>query len=118
MTFSESISVCLSKSFDAKGRASRPEYWWFYLFSLIAYWISAIGSMMTTGIVSTVLAWAWLVLWPAEISAGIRRTHDVGKSGWFCLIPIYNIVLLVTAGDEGSNTYGPPTEAAQISSSL
>ena len=33
--------------------------------------------------------------------------HDVGKSGWFILIPIYNIILAATNGDSGSNEYGP-----------
>jgi len=33
--------------------------------------------------------------------------HDVGKSGWFQLIPIYNIILFVTEGDKGDNQYGP-----------
>ena len=32
--------------------------------------------------------------------------HDVGKSGWFILIPIYNLVLAVTEGDKGANEYG------------
>jgi uncharacterized membrane protein YhaH (DUF805 family) len=29
------------------------------------------------------------------ISCGARRMHDVGKSGWFQLIPFYNLYLLV-----------------------
>jgi uncharacterized membrane protein YhaH (DUF805 family) len=31
-----------------------------------------------------------------SITAGVRRLHDVGKSGWFYLVPIYNIVLLAS----------------------
>jgi uncharacterized membrane protein YhaH (DUF805 family) len=30
------------------------------------------------------------------VAVSIRRMHDVGKSGWFLLIPIYNIVLLAS----------------------
>jgi hypothetical protein len=30
----------------------------------------------------------------------------VDKSGWFQLIPIYNIILAVTAGTSGSNRFG------------
>jgi uncharacterized membrane protein YhaH (DUF805 family) len=42
----------------------------------------------------------------------VRRMHDVGKSGWFILIPIYNLVLACTEGDHGDNEYGanPKTE--------
>ena len=32
--------------------------------------------------------------------------HDVGKSGWFVLIPIYNLILACTNGEDGSNQYG------------
>jgi hypothetical protein len=32
--------------------------------------------------------------------------HDVDKSGWFILIPIYNFVLAVTPGTVGSNRFG------------
>jgi len=37
----------------------------------------------------------------------VRRMHDVGKSGWFILIPIYNFILAVTNGEEKDNEYGP-----------
>jgi len=30
------------------------------------------------------------------IAVAVRRMHDVGKSGWFILVPIYNFILLVT----------------------
>ena len=32
--------------------------------------------------------------------------HDVGKSGWFLLIPIYNLILACTDGIAGENEYG------------
>ena len=40
-------------------------------------------------------------------AAGVRRIHDNDKSGWFILVPIYNIILLATAGMPGENKYGP-----------
>ena len=42
-----------------------------------------------------------------SIAAGVRRMHDTGKSGWYLLIPIYNLILACTRGDEGANEYGP-----------
>lgn len=42
-----------------------------------------------------------------SIGLAIRRMHDIGKSGWFCIIPIYNIILACTPGDVGPNKYGP-----------
>ena len=41
-----------------------------------------------------------------SIAVGVRRMHDVGKSGWFLLIPIYNLILTVTEGEKGENEYG------------
>lgn len=50
------------------------------------------------------------VLLPA-IGVGVRRMHDVGKSGWFILIPIYNLILAATEGDKGPNEYGEDPKA-------
>jgi len=38
-----------------------------------------------------------------SIAVAIRRMHDVGKSGWFILVPIYNLILLVTPSKPGVN---------------
>ncbi|MBL0739722.1 DUF805 domain-containing protein [Chryseolinea lacunae] len=37
---------------------------------------------------------------------GAKRMHDVGKSGWYFLIPIYNVILAFTDGTVGANEYG------------
>ena len=37
MTFQESIRVCFSKYADFSGRATRSEYWWFFLFILVVF---------------------------------------------------------------------------------
>lgn len=37
--------------------------------------------------------------------------HDVGKSGWFLLIPIYNLILACTDGVKGENEYGGDPKA-------
>jgi uncharacterized membrane protein YhaH (DUF805 family) len=40
------------------------------------------------------------------LSVAVRRLHDVNKSGWFYLVPFYNIALFATAGTQGPNKYG------------
>ena len=57
-----------------------------------------------TGLVSILLNLAFFlptlaVLW--------RRMHDAGKSGWFGLIPIYNLILACQDGSKGENRFGP-----------
>lgn len=48
------------------------------------------------------------------IAVAIRRMHDVGKSGWYILIPIYNLILACTDGDKGQNEYGADPKESQI----
>ena len=76
------------------GRASRSEYWFFFLADVILCLIPFVGQLwMIAGIIP-------------GIAVAIRRMHDVGKSGWFGLIPIYSLVLCCTPS-EGPNQYGP-----------
>ena len=90
-----------------EGRASRPEYWYFVLFNFLI----SLGLGFMDGILgftefqplSTVYSLGVLI---PSIAVAIRRMHDVGKSGWFILIPIYNLILALTKGDEGPNEYG------------
>jgi len=41
-----------------------------------------------------------------SVAVAIRRMHDVGKSGWYALIPLYNLILACTEGVKGINEYG------------
>jgi uncharacterized membrane protein YhaH (DUF805 family) len=98
------ISACFKKYATFSGRASRSEYWFFYLFYAIAYLVGAVLG----GIVGIPeLMYLFIIpLWLPLTAAGIRRIHDTGRSGWFILIPIYNLVLLVSSSNPGSNKYG------------
>ena len=87
------------------GRARRAEYWQFTLFStIISAVLFFIGMAMDFDILRGLYSLA--VLLPT-IAVGVRRMHDVNKSGWFFLIPIYNFILTCTEGTHGPNEYGP-----------
>ena len=87
------------------GRARRSEYWYFVLFNLIiGIALGFVDRMMKIELLSNIYSLAVLV---PGIGVAIRRMHDIGKSGWFMLIPIYNIVLACTEGTQGANEYGP-----------
>lgn len=91
------------------GRARRSEYWYYILFCvLIGAALSVIGLLIKTTLLSNIYSLALLV---PTIAVSIRRMHDVGKSGWFILIPIYNIILACTEGEHGDNQYGPDPKA-------
>ena len=46
-----------------------------------------------------------LMLW-FLIAQNTKRCHDVGRSGWYQLIPLYGIYLLFADGESGNNQYG------------
>ena len=87
------------------GRARRIEFCYFILFnSTVSFLLEKIA--MITGLMILPNLYFLAVLVPA-IAVAVRRMHDVGKSGWFVLIPIYNFILAFSKGDEGDNSYGP-----------
>jgi uncharacterized membrane protein YhaH (DUF805 family) len=94
------------------GRARRKEYWMYVLFYVI-FAVAAIIVDNVLGLASPETGYGplygILVLGHIipSLAAGVRRMHDVGKSGWFLLIPIYSFVLACTDGDKGANEYGP-----------
>jgi len=127
MSFVESIQSAFKKYFVWKGRASRSEFWWFYLFILL-------GSIVTTlidliygvPVLNTIFTLATFIPF---LSVFIRRLHDTGHSGWWywiVLLPIaiysyegrnhkvlmpifgfmYAIKLLFTLSEEGENQFG------------
>lgn len=92
---------------DFNGRARRKEYWMFVLFNLIITYgiiFLAMGiEVPELAILSTIYSFAVLV---PSIAVGVRRMHDVGKSGWYLLIPIYSLILALTDSEEGDNKWG------------
>tara|TARA_R110002033_G_scaffold165213_1_gene203013 strand:+ start:267 stop:626 length:360 start_codon:yes stop_codon:yes gene_type:complete len=87
-----------------EGRARRSEYWWFFLMNIIiSIIINVIAGLIKLPLLGTAYS---LAVFIPSIAVAIRRMHDIGKSGWYILIPIYNIVLLATEGNYGENEYG------------
>jgi uncharacterized membrane protein YhaH (DUF805 family) len=100
------------------GRARRTEYWMFALISgIIVLILDGIGLVFK---VSTYIGgiYGLLVLIPS-LAVGVRRLHDIGRSGWWLLIgliPVVGwIILIVFAakeGEPGDNAYGPDPKLA------
>ena len=113
MTFTDSIKTCLNKYATFSGRASRSEYWWFYLFFILLYVGLAILSVVVSEIFSFGMILVLLGLLLPSIAASIRRLHDVDKSGWWMLIsivPLFGLILiyfLSAEGSSGDNQFGP-----------
>lgn len=125
MTFADSISTCFRKFTDINGRASRSEYWWFYLFCvmvniaifmvsiLIGYLVADIIGMILFGNIGVYILIP-IVSLLLLFAVTIRRLHDTGHSGlWYLIIfvpligPFWLLILLMT-GNNDENQYGLP----------
>lgn len=105
--------------FSAKGRLRRSSYF----FQTIILMLIAMAALAVSGIITAIIGSFGIVLIAAVYIAIlyssycliIKRLHDLGKSGWMCLIGMIPLVGFVFAiwvlffkGDESSNFYGDP----------
>lgn len=97
----EACKMYWQKYVDFEGRSRRAEYWWaalmVFVLSLIPYINILVG-------LATIIP---------SIAVGVRRLHDINKSGWYmllCLIPIVGPIILIIwfcqEGTIGPNQYG------------
>lgn len=120
MEFKEAVTICLTQKYCSfKGRASRSEFWWFGLFTLILnVFVGLLGSLAPTlaSIVSAVQA-LWLLL--PTVGVTTRRLHDRNLSGWWQALPVALVMpglvgvavdatwlLIVSAGAAGLASLG------------
>jgi uncharacterized membrane protein YhaH (DUF805 family) len=101
MNFQTAIRSGFQNYANFKGRASRAEYWWWALFTVIL-------SSLLSSINSSLGDLGSLVTLLPSIAVAIRRVHDVDRAGWFIFLPFYNLYLLLRRGDAGENRFGPP----------
>ena len=91
MSIQESVKTCILKYADFSGRATRAEYWWWVLATVIvSFGIGAVDGFINsfTGAysfspLSTIFGLA--VLLP-DLAVTCRRLHDTGRSGWWQLV--------------------------------
>jgi uncharacterized membrane protein YhaH (DUF805 family) len=99
MNFGESITTCMGKYVTFSGRASRSEFWWFYLFTVLISWGATLveAAMFGVGAMGILSGIASLVFVLPSLAASSRRLHDIGKSGWWLLIAltVVGIILLI-----------------------
>jgi uncharacterized membrane protein YhaH (DUF805 family) len=106
------------------GRARRKEYWMFALFNFIIFLVLEIVLGMAGAIIGSDLniiglLYTLAVILPS-LSVGVRRLHDIGRSGWWLLIafvPLIGAIVLllfhVKDSTPGENEYGEnPKETA------
>lgn len=124
MGFGEAIRSVYGKYATFTGRASRAEFWWFYLFNILVvigiYAICAVigfasDSLEILVVIPILTGLFYLINIIPSFALFVRRMHDVGKSGWswlWSLVPIFGGIYLfiqeVTKGEPYENSYGVP----------
>ncbi|TIC87580.1 DUF805 domain-containing protein [Nocardioides sp. GY 10113] len=90
MSFTEAVRSCFTQYVGFTGRASRAEFWWFVLFSILVTFVTGFVDAAVFGYgwgdpepISTVASIALLL---PTIAVGARRLHDTGRSGWWQLL--------------------------------
>ncbi|MBC7755038.1 MAG: DUF805 domain-containing protein [Bdellovibrio sp.] len=78
MNFMDAVKTCFAKYADFNGRAGLPEYWWFFLFVIVA----SIILSGVSGLLANIFSLATFVPF---IAVTARRLHDTNKSGWLQL---------------------------------
>ena len=119
MTFGESVKTCFRKYFVFRGRASRSEFWWFQLFVLVvgialSFIDSALFGQTTNRILDDDLfergdiSASFYSIFPGRmfedifdlatlmptLTVSARRLHDIGKTGWWQVIPFAGLLLM------------------------
>ena len=118
MDLQTSIKTCFNKYADFSGRALRSEFWFFCLFTFLGGIITVIIDVMILGYsvesygpINLIFTVAMLI---PSFSVTARRLHDINKSGWWQLIyiTIIGILLMIiwnaTEGENKKNKYGSP----------
>ena len=88
VNFKDAIKTCLKNKYaNFSGRASRSEFWFFYLFNITVY------AILLLLIVTVSFKFLWVfgifvlgIIIPA-LAVTFRRLHDINKSGWYFILP-------------------------------
>ncbi len=115
MQFHEAIQSGFRNYVTFSGRASRSEYWYWVLFAMLVALAAGIldSAIFADTKPQPIGGVTSLILFLPGLSMGIRRLHDIDRTGWWMLIAftIIGIVLLFVwacmRGTPGSNRFGP-----------
>lgn len=103
----------IKKAFSFEGRIRRSEYFISWLIPsiilLIVYALDSLFRDIRIGavigvvlILFTLILSSWFLL-----AQRIKRCHDIGLSGWYQLIPYFDIMLVFVDSNYGINIFGP-----------
>jgi uncharacterized membrane protein YhaH (DUF805 family) len=77
---------------DFNGRVGRAQFWWYVAVVIVLSILVGILGSITTRLISSLFSLALLL---PNLGMGVRRLHDVGKPGFYVLLPLVPAVLAV-----------------------
>nr|WP_223252972.1 DUF805 domain-containing protein [Arthrobacter sp. AFG7.2] len=126
--FAAAVKRFFKKYATFSGRASRSEYWWWTLVSIIVSIV--LNIVITAGInytgygptaglgtlIGILLAATWLLaFFIPSLALSVRRLHDSNKSGWMLLLalvpvagPIIVLVFMLLGPEPAGQQYDQP----------
>ena len=108
--------------FKFSGRASKQEYWMFFLFMMISYAVAilldqSLGLWDSEGDIGVFSGILILVFFIPYLTVTARRFHDINKSGWLQLIFIipligwiFWLVWMCSDSINAKNKFGKPVK--------
>jgi uncharacterized membrane protein YhaH (DUF805 family) len=90
VSFPQAVKLGFKNYFKFSGRATRAEYWWWLLFTvLIGIGLDVIDTLTGTmgdagqGLLGFLFKLATIV---PSVALGVRRLHDINRTGWWLLV--------------------------------
>lgn len=124
MTIVQSVRSVVWKYFVLRGRAGRPEFWWWALAYMTAIIVAGRIDLQFDDVLFSriegmppfpIATFVFLALLPAHIAVSARRLHDVGCSAWLLaigVIPVVGALVLlwhfIKPSVEAVNRHGRP----------
>lgn len=105
VSFGEAFKRFWKNYANFSGRATRSEYWWWFLANFLITSVAALIPFLN-------IVW-WLATLVPSFALGFRRMHDVGRSGAWLFAPTAGVVFMLL-GIGSAEAAALDRDAAQI----
>ena len=125
MKFGAAVVSAYKKTFVYSGRATRSEYWWFFLFGFLVSTLIVIGFIIASfsgldasateaeagaaflSAIIPAIGLCWIATGLPAVALGFRRLHDIGQPGWWIgiqtALQVFTAVAFYTALSGGGD---------------
>jgi uncharacterized membrane protein YhaH (DUF805 family) len=115
MNFGQAIASGFANYVNFSGRAVRSEYWYWVLFTILGAIVTSIldAALFSFETVSPLNSVFNVITFLPSLAVLVRRLHDIDRTGWWVLIGLTGIGLILLIywacqpGTPGPNRFGP-----------